>query len=127
MSCPSGTPLVKKLGIKEAQRVAFLDAPPDFRRTLGELPPGVFPEAELAFSRATQPLFVAPASRALHRRVLPAGSPRRNSLRFPTPATEVAGFPRDAATADAPGPTHWAGPCACSTAGGTTNYPPPPP
>ena len=52
MSCPSGTPLVKKLGIKEDQRVAFLDAPADFGRTLGELPPGVFPEAELADSGA---------------------------------------------------------------------------
>src|SRR5262245_47548217 len=47
MSCPSSTPLVKKLGIKEDQRVAILDAPADFGRTLGELPAGVFTEAEL--------------------------------------------------------------------------------
>jgi len=34
----SGTPLVKKLGIKEGARVAFVNAPDDFQATLGELP-----------------------------------------------------------------------------------------
>jgi hypothetical protein len=34
----SGTPLVRKLGIKEGHRIALIDAPPDFHRTLGELP-----------------------------------------------------------------------------------------
>jgi hypothetical protein len=34
----SGTPLVKKLGIKEGQRVAFPQAPDGFRGLLGELP-----------------------------------------------------------------------------------------
>jgi hypothetical protein len=34
----SGTPLVKKLGVKEGHRVALVNAPPDF--TLDELPPG---------------------------------------------------------------------------------------
>jgi hypothetical protein len=48
MDCPSTTPLVKKLGIKQDHRVAFLDAPADFGRTLGDLLPGVFPEAELS-------------------------------------------------------------------------------
>lgn len=34
----SGTPLPKKLGIKENHRIAFINAPDDFARTLGELP-----------------------------------------------------------------------------------------
>jgi hypothetical protein len=37
----SGTPLAKKLGIKEGHRVAFASAPDDFRGLLGELPDGV--------------------------------------------------------------------------------------
>ena len=37
----SGTPLVKKLGIKEGARVAFVNAPDDFNATLGELPSDV--------------------------------------------------------------------------------------
>ena len=35
----SGTPLPKKLGIKTASTVALVDAPKDFRTTLGDLPP----------------------------------------------------------------------------------------
>ena len=37
----SGTPLVKKLGVKEGQRVAWLGAPDGFDALVGELPPGV--------------------------------------------------------------------------------------
>ena len=37
----SGTPLAKKLGIKEGQRVAFPSAPDGFLGLLGELPDGV--------------------------------------------------------------------------------------
>jgi hypothetical protein len=37
----SGTPLVKKLGIKEGQRIAFPQAPDGFRGLLGELPEDV--------------------------------------------------------------------------------------
>src|SRR5215813_4302373 len=37
----SGTPLVKKLGIKEGSRVALVNAPDDFQVTLGELPDDV--------------------------------------------------------------------------------------
>jgi hypothetical protein len=37
----SGAPLPKKLGIREGDRVALLDAPDGFERTLGELPDGV--------------------------------------------------------------------------------------
>ncbi len=37
----SGTPLPRKLGIKEGHRVGLLDAPGGFDRALGELPDGV--------------------------------------------------------------------------------------
>jgi hypothetical protein len=37
----SGTPLPRKLGIKEGAAVAFLNAPADFADTLGALPDGV--------------------------------------------------------------------------------------
>jgi hypothetical protein len=37
----SGTPLPKKLGMKEGARVALIGAPNGFDRTLGKLPPGV--------------------------------------------------------------------------------------
>jgi hypothetical protein len=37
----SGTPLPKKLGIKEGFQIAFIEAPAGFSSTLGELPPGV--------------------------------------------------------------------------------------
>lgn len=37
----SGTPLPQKLGIKSGHRVALIDAPQGFMRTLGELPDGV--------------------------------------------------------------------------------------
>jgi hypothetical protein len=37
----SGTPLPKKLGIKEGSRCAFLGAPPEFAEALGTLPAGV--------------------------------------------------------------------------------------
>ena len=35
----SGTPLVRKLGLKPGHRIAVINAPPDFRTTLGSLPP----------------------------------------------------------------------------------------
>jgi hypothetical protein len=37
----SGTPLPKKLGITDGARVAFVNAPVGFQRTLGRLPTGV--------------------------------------------------------------------------------------
>jgi hypothetical protein len=49
----SGTPLVKKLGIKEGHRVAFPQAPDGFIDLLGELPDGVTVK-----SRASGPLDV---------------------------------------------------------------------
>jgi hypothetical protein len=64
----SGTPLPKKLGIREGARVALVDAPEGFEATLGALPPGV-----RVLRRPRAPLDVAVAfvtSRAgLERRV----------------------------------------------------------
>ncbi len=37
----SGTPLPKKLGIKESHRIAFINAPVNFTLEMGELSPGV--------------------------------------------------------------------------------------
>lgn len=37
----SGTPLPKKLGIKEGSRIALVNAPKDFQSELGELPDNV--------------------------------------------------------------------------------------
>lgn len=37
----SGRPLVAKLGIKAGTRIAIVNAPRGYRRTLGTLPPGV--------------------------------------------------------------------------------------
>lgn len=42
----SGTPLPKKLGIKEGHAVAFVGSPEGFRSTLGELPAGVRVKAQ---------------------------------------------------------------------------------
>lgn len=43
----SGTPLRKKLGIKEGHRVAFLAAPPGFSDLVGDLPEGVVVRSRL--------------------------------------------------------------------------------
>jgi hypothetical protein len=43
----SGTPLPKKLCIKEGARVALVNAPPDFEKALGALPEGAGSRAEL--------------------------------------------------------------------------------
>src|SRR5919201_80167 len=66
----SGTPLAKKLGIKEGHRVAFPSTPDGFRELLGELPKGVSVRA-----RASGPLDVIvffTKSRAELERRLPA-------------------------------------------------------
>lgn len=39
----SGTPLVRKLGIKPGARFSFFDAPADFATLLGEMPAGATP------------------------------------------------------------------------------------
>ena len=70
MAAYSGTPLAKKLGIKEGHRLAFPGAPPDFEPLLGELPDGATVK-----SRTTGPLDVIvffTGSRAELARRLPA-------------------------------------------------------
>lgn len=37
----SGTPLIRKLGLKEGTKAVFIDPPPDYEATLGELPANV--------------------------------------------------------------------------------------
>ena len=44
----SGTPLVKKLGIKRGDRLALLNAPDDYHSLLGELPDEVAVDDELS-------------------------------------------------------------------------------
>ena len=44
----SGTPLVKKLGIKSGNRIALLGAPADYLELLGKLPAEVSIDRELA-------------------------------------------------------------------------------
>jgi hypothetical protein len=51
----SGTPLPKKLGIREGLTVGLIAAPDDFRETLGELPDGV----DLHSSLRSSDIFVA--------------------------------------------------------------------
>ncbi len=62
----SGTPLVKKLGIKPGARVATLSAPPSFATTLGELPP----DARLTTSLAGKAAFDVIVWFVLQRKVL---------------------------------------------------------
>lgn len=50
----SGTPLPKKLGIKEGSRIALINAPTDFARQLGKLPDN----AQIV-TRVTKPLDIA--------------------------------------------------------------------
>ncbi len=47
----SSTPLPKKLGIKEGSRIALINAPEDFQRTLGDLP-----DKAMFVTRLTKPL-----------------------------------------------------------------------
>lgn len=48
----SGTPLLKKLGIKDLSRIAFVNAPEDFQTHLGPLPAGVEIVKRLPIARA---------------------------------------------------------------------------
>lgn len=43
----SGTPLIKKLGIKPGQRICILNAPQGYDKTLGALPAGMKPASRL--------------------------------------------------------------------------------
>ena len=63
----SGTPLVKKLGIKERTAVALLGAPEGFSATLGDLPPGVTLRSR-AVGSVNRVLLFAPSQAVLRRR-----------------------------------------------------------
>jgi hypothetical protein len=63
----SGTPLPKKLGIREGARLALVRAPQGFEHTLGNLPPGVLVH-EQARGRLDVIVFFATRRRELERR-----------------------------------------------------------
>jgi hypothetical protein len=69
----SGTPLVKKLGLKEGQRVALYGAPAGFRNALEPLPPGIQWRTTLRGPLDCILLF-APAAATLDSAVRPAAS-----------------------------------------------------
>ena len=69
----SGTPLAKKLGLKEGQRVALLGAPVGFRETLGPLPPGIRWQFDLRAPIDCALLF-APETAALETMLEPAAA-----------------------------------------------------
>ena len=76
----SGTPLPKKLGIKQGAKLGLFGAPPGFDRTLGALPDGVKRTTKLAGSLDVA-VFFATSRAVLERRfaalakaIAPAGS-----------------------------------------------------
>ena len=73
MSAYSGTPLPKKLGIKEGSVVALVGAPADFDKTLGPLPEG----ARLVRRAAGKPdlaIWFAKSRKELERRIVRLGA-----------------------------------------------------
>ena len=70
----SGTPLPKKLEIKDGTRVATVGAPPDFSKTLGALPAGARVQRGLAAPRDLTLWFVTSRKQLEGdlRRVMPA-------------------------------------------------------
>jgi hypothetical protein len=96
----SGTPLVKKLGIKADHTLALVNAPDGFRDILGELPPGVMLQTDRRdLSTCDVILFFTKAHKelikqfpVLARRLVPSGGfwvawPKRASG-VPTDLTE---------------------------------------
>jgi hypothetical protein len=94
----SGTPLPKKLGVKDGARLALLHAPDDFATTLGELPPGVTVTSRLGKAHDVIVAFVDErahlerAAPALEKAVFPGGAvwvawPKKAS-KMPTDMTE---------------------------------------
>lgn len=63
----SGTPLVKKLGIKPGQRIALLSGPPGYRKMLGALPENVECGEELGAQLDFIQLFVTKRADLKHR------------------------------------------------------------
>jgi hypothetical protein len=96
----SGTPLPKKLGIKEGHRVAVIHGPTGFEKTLGDLPSGVALQAGLAGTTPFDVILVFVTRRAelerqlasIRRRMAPAAGlwvawPKKAS-RVPADMTE---------------------------------------
>ena len=94
----SGTPLAKKLGLREGQRVALHGAPPGFRESLEPVPPGIRWQARLRASLDCVVLFapmaaaLEPSLRQAAAALAPAGMlwvawPKKAS-RVPTDLTE---------------------------------------
>ena len=94
----TGTPLVRKLGLRPGMAVAFLDAPADFAATLGALPGGVAagaqlgPQLDLVVCFVTEREALAERLEPLRAAIRPAGMawiawPKRAS-RVPTTITE---------------------------------------
>ncbi len=69
----SGTPLAKKLGLKQGQRIALCGAPEGFRRSLEPAPAGIVWRTELRPTLDAILLF-APRVAALEASLLPAAS-----------------------------------------------------
>ena len=80
----SGTPLAKKLGIKEGHVVAWLDAPDDFDQAIGELPDGVTVNSRLGKGIDVLVQFVT------ERRTLAQRLPRLKDAVFPAGAAWIA-------------------------------------
>ncbi|MEL6190279.1 MAG: DUF3052 domain-containing protein [Myxococcota bacterium] len=72
----SGTPLTKKLGIKDGHRVALLGAPDDFEDTLGSLPLGVELKASLRGKRAFEVVLLFTKTVARLQEVYPKAAER---------------------------------------------------
>jgi len=68
----SGTPLPKKLGLKPGARLGLVNAPADFARTLGELPPGAAVRAVSAGKAPYDAIVCFTPTMAELRRRLPA-------------------------------------------------------
>ncbi len=72
----SGTPLARKLGLKEGFAVALLGAPSGFQRALAPLPPGISWHARLR-PRLDCVVLFAPDLATLRARVAPAAASLR--------------------------------------------------
>jgi hypothetical protein len=94
----SGTPLVKKLGVKPGMKVVVLGAPDDFAATLGPLPEGVAVATRLGGSKDMVILFTTERAvleqrlDALRRAIAPDGMvwvawPKK-AAKVPTDMTE---------------------------------------
>ncbi len=94
----SGTPLARKLGIKDGSRVLLLDAPAEFAGLLAPLPPGVVFDSKAGADTSLAHLFVtdrdvlakrlAELRRALGPEVAVWVSWPKKSARVPTTVTE---------------------------------------